>query len=130
MQTLKFEIEINSFDAVEFKRLKEAREQVKKIEDGIRDAYLKSDRFQAVMDLAGYGDYGTKYNPITCINGTRIVTNVQVDLEGEKPKPLQPYIPEKTVNMLLSGKLLNDDQKKALLKRIGFDLDELNTPAA
>lgn len=130
MQTLKFEIEISSFDQDAYNRLKEAREQVKKIEDGIRDAYLKSDRFKAVTDLAGYGDYGTKYNPVTSISGTRIVTNVQVDLEGEKPKPLQPYIPEKTVNMLLSGKLLNDGQKRALLKRIGVDLDDLDTSAA
>lgn len=132
-KTVEFKIDISTFDPEAWKRLVEARKAVADIEADIIKAYAKSERAKAAYDLAGFGDYGTKYNPITRIDASRISTSVNVDIDDGKatasPRPTL-YLAEKTVNMLLSGKLLNDEQKKALLKQVGFDVDALETPAA
>lgn len=126
LKNVEFKIDIQDFDADASKRLKAARDEVAKIEAEITKAYLASDRFRSIRDLSGYGDYGTKYSPITRIENYRVVTSVNVDLVDDKPTAAtRPtlYLGEKTVNALLSGKLLTDIQKKSLLKQIGFDAD-------
>lgn len=127
---IEFTINIADFDKEAFGQLKEARENVAKIEKQITDAYLKSDRFAAACDLAGLSDYGTKNSPITGIDKGRIVTAVYVDIADDAASAAtRPtlYLGEKTINMLLSGKLLDASQKKALLKQIGFDVGSLTT---
>jgi len=126
---VEFKIDIADFDKDGSARLKAAREEVAKIEKQITDAYLKSDRFTAARDLAGVSDYGTKNTPIIGIQHNKIVTTIYADLADEVTVANRPtlYLGEKTINMLLSGKLLDEAQKKALLKQIGFDADNLIT---
>lgn len=125
---VEFKIDIADFDKDGSARLKAAREEVAKIEKQITDTYLKSDRFTAARDLAGVSDYGTKHTPITNIQNNKIVTTIYADIADEAaPSTARTtlYLGEKTINMLLSGKLLDEAQKKALLKQIGFDADNL-----
>lgn len=127
-KVIEFKINISEFDGEAWKRLDAARKEVAKIQTEILDAYQKSDRAKAAYDLAGFGNYGSKYNPNHRIETSRIVTTINVDLGDESvSKPVRHLnLGEKTLNALLNGKLLNDDQKKALLKQVGVDLDELS----
>lgn len=124
---IEFKVSIKSFDGDAWKRLDTARKEVAKIQTEIMAAYEKSDRAKAAYDLAGFGDFGTKHNPIHRIDNDHISTRVNVDLPDDAgSKPVKSlYLGEKTINALINGKLLTDDQKKALLKQIGVDLDEL-----
>lgn len=127
-RSVKFKVDINDFDYAAWQRLQEARKLVEKTEKEIAEAFQKSDRFKAVRDLTGIGDYGQKLSHNCRVEGSRIVASTSVELD-EAVKP-STYVPplnlgEKTLNALLTGKLLDDDQKKALLKRIGVDLDQL-----
>lgn len=126
-RSVEFKVQISDFDAAAWKRLQEAREAVRKIEAEIKSAYEKSDRLTAVRDLAGYGDYGTKFMTNSRIDGGQIVTRTTIDLPEEETvaRAQSLNLGEKTINALLNGKLLDDDQKKSLLKRIGVDLDTL-----
>lgn len=126
---IEFKIDIADFDKDGSARLKAAREEVAKIEKQITDAYLKSDRFTAARDLAGVSDYGTKNTPIISIQHNKIVTTIYADLADEVTVANRPtlYLGEKTINTLLSGNLLDEVQKKSLLKQIGFDADNLTT---
>ncbi len=127
-KVIEFKVSIESFDSDAWKRLDVARKEVAKIQTEITAAYAKSDRAKAAYDLAGYGSYGSKYSPIHHIEGNNISTKINVDLGDEGgAKPVRHLsLGEKTLNALLNGKLLTDDQKKALLKQIGVDLDELS----
>lgn len=124
---VEFKVSIADFDGKAWSSLKEARDLVSKIEKEISDAFQKSERFQAARDLAGFGDYGNKLSTFCQINGSHIVSQTYVDLADETVVAYVPplNIGEKTLNALLTGKLLDDAQKKALLKRIGVDLDTL-----
>lgn len=127
-----FKISISDFDKAAWVRLKEARDLVSKIEKEISDAFQKSERFQAVRDLSGYGDHANKFSSFCRIEDSLIVSSTVVDLADE---PAGTYVPplnigEKTLNALLTGKLLDDDQKKILLKRIGVDLEDLSLSSA
>lgn len=127
-KVVEFKVGIESFDADAWKRLDAARKEVAKLQTEIMAAYQKSDRAKAAYDLSGYGDYGSKHSPIHYIDGNNITTRINVDLGDETgSKPVKPlYLGEKTINALINGKLLTDEQKKALLKQIGVDLDELS----
>ncbi|WP_311272213.1 MULTISPECIES: hypothetical protein [unclassified Rhizobium] len=126
-KNIEFKVNISDFDGAAWKRLEAAHKEVAKIQTEILEAYQKSDRAKAAYDLAGFGSYGTKNNPVHRIEHGRILTNITVDLGDDERAKTVKYLNlgEKTLNALLNGKLLNDDQKKALLKQIGVDLDEL-----
>lgn len=127
---LEFKISISDFDSAAWKRLQAARKEVSNIEAEIMKAYNDSPRMKAALDLAGFSDYGSKLTPVSRIETSRIVTNVTVDtVEPKGTVTRQLYLGEKTINALLNGKLLTDDQKKALLKQVGVDLDELSEKA-
>ncbi|QIG74554.1 hypothetical protein EVC10_046 [Rhizobium phage RHph_Y25] len=130
-RNVEFTVEIADFDADAAKRLSEARNLVSTIEKEIASAFEKSDRFKAVRDLAGLGDMGHKNSSFCRVDGRRIVARTYVELAEEKTAKSTPYLSlgEKTVNTLLNGKLLTDEQKKALIKRLGFDLDDLSETA-
>lgn len=131
-KNIQFAVNISDFDADAWKRLQEAQKQIDGIKKEIIESFQKSDRAKAAYDLSGFGSYGSKYHPVHRIDGSKIVTNITVDIDetsGAKASGPQLYLGEKTINALLSGKLLNDDQKKALLKQIGVDLDSLTEKA-
>lgn len=128
---IEFKISIADFDADAWKRLGDARKEVASIEAEIIKSYKDSLRYKAALDLAGISDYSGKYTPITRIETSRIVTSVNVDTIDDREKPSGPtlFLGEKTINALLSGKLLTDDQKKALLLQIGVDVEGLSEKA-
>ncbi|WP_320196256.1 hypothetical protein RMR10_004480 [Agrobacterium rosae] len=130
-KVIEFKVNISDFDGAAWKRLEAARKEVAKIQTEILEAYQKSDRAKAAYDLAGFGIYGTKYNPVHRIEHGRILTNITVDLgDDERSNPVKHLnLGEKTINALLNGRLLTDRQKKALLKQVGVDLDELSEKA-
>lgn len=106
-----------------------ARLALRKAEKALIDAYMKSDRYKAMCDLAGYGSsaYGkTHVQPI--LQGSRIVCRVMVDLPDETTGP-QLYIDPKTANLLLTGKLLSDGEKRTLLSRLGVDFIDQSVPS-
>jgi hypothetical protein len=125
---IEFMVNISDFDADAWKRLSDARSQVEKIEREISDAYQKSDKFKAVHDIAGNNDFGQKNMSYCRIQGSKITATTSVELVETNPATHQPSLNlgEKTVNTLLNGKLLTDAQKKALVKRLGVDLDTLS----
>lgn len=125
---VEFTVNISDFDADAWKRLSDARKLVEKIEREISESYQKSDKFKAVHDIAGNNDFGQKHMSYCRIHGSKIVANTVVELVETKPTTYQPSLNlgEKTVNTLLNGKLLTDAQKKALVKRLGVDLDTLS----
>lgn len=98
-----------------------ARNALRAAEKALIDAYVKSDRYKAMRDIAGYGSsaYG-KATVQPMLQGSRIVCRVMVDLPDETTGP-QLYLDPKTANLLLSGKLLSDAEKRKLLKRMGVD---------
>lgn len=125
-ESISFRIDISSFDKEAFIELDKARATVRQMEEKIRVSFIKSDRLKAIQDISGTYDGGGKRSVIPRIVGNQIQADVLVDVPDQETAP-KPYfnITEKTANLLLSGKLLNDDQKKALIKRMGFDLDAL-----
>ena len=131
-KNMQFAVNISDFDADAWKRLQEAHNQLEGLKKEIIASFQKSARAKAAYDLSGFGSLGSKYSPVHRIDGPRIVTNITVEIE--EPSGKKAYYPtlnlgEKTINALINGKLLNDDQKKALLKQIGVDLDSLTETA-
>lgn len=130
--TINFKVTIESFDRDAAKAIKLAREQLRRMEADLVSRFYKSDRYRAASDLSGSYDSGGKRSVIPRVIGDYIEAEILVDGSSKNSSKALTYfnIPEKTANLLLSGKLLTDDQKKALIKRMGFDLDALNDPAS
>jgi hypothetical protein len=124
-----FTIAVESFDQSLAAKLSKARAEVASIEREICNAFGKSDRFRALQDIAGNHDMGGKRMVVPpIIVGMHIKAQTVVDVAEKAPAPPAYFnITEKTANLLLSGKLLTNDQKKALIKRMGFDLDNLSS---
>lgn len=126
-EKIEFRISVNDFDKGLGDELKKANAAVSVAENNILEAFAKSDRFKALRDIAGVGSMGSKNSFYPRIYAGQIQADIVVDVAGAEGTAT-PYfnIPEKTANLLLTGKLLTDDQKKALIKRMGFDLDSLD----
>lgn len=127
-EKIEFRISVYDFDNDLGEELKRANAAVTVIEQKILTAFAKSDRLKALKDIAGAGSANIKNSVYPRIYGGQIQADVVVDVAGSKDHAT-PYfnIPEKTANLLLTGKLLTDDQKKALVKRMGLELDSLTT---
>ncbi|MCZ7488215.1 hypothetical protein [Rhizobium rhizogenes] len=131
-KNMQFSVNISDFDAAAWKRLQEAHSQLESAKKEIIDAFSKSERAKAAYDLSGFGSLGSKYSPVHRIDGPRILTSITVEIEeppGKKACHPTLNLGEKTINALLNGRLLDDDQKKALLKQLGVDLESLNETA-
>lgn len=131
-KNMQFAVNISDFDADAWKRMQEAHRQLESIKKEIIDSFQKSERAKAAYDLSGFGSLGSKYSPVHRIDGPRIVTSIRVEVEDSSDNKAQRpalNLGEKTINALINGKLLNDDQKKALLKQIGVDIDSLTEKA-
>lgn len=127
-EKIEFRISVYDFDNDLGDELKKANAAVTVVEQKILAAFVKSDRLKALKDIAGIGSMGSKNSFYPRIYAGQIQADIVVDVAGSEGTTA-PYfnIPEKTANLLLTGKLLTDDQKKALVKRMGFDLDSLTT---
>ncbi|TDR27767.1 hypothetical protein [Aquamicrobium defluvii] len=119
---VKYQVEMAAVDKDLAKAVNDARNALASAEKAMIEAYTKSPRYQAMLDLAGYGGGGYgKVPTYPVIQGPRIVCKVMLDLEQEPTRP-QLYLDPKTANLLLSGKLLSDDEKRHLLKDMGVEL--------
>lgn len=129
-EMINFKIAIASFDGEAAKELHKARSHVRDLEEKIRVSFMKSERCNAISDIAGNYESGSKRSVIPRVNGAYIEADVLVDIPATTAAPYQHFnITEKTANLLLSGKLLTDDQKRALIKRMGFDIAALTEGA-
>jgi len=141
MTYVKFAVPHSKLDADLVSRIKAAEAALIAVREEAQKAYLASDegRGVLVMDAKEYGRSSISFKwpeltPGAATHGFGITVNVQEDYDA-KHLLRQPSVPigEKTLNALLTGKLLTEAQKKALLKRIGVDLDyldDLDTSAA
>lgn len=118
--TVEYKIEAVEIDKDLAKVVADARQALDAAEKALIAAYVKSDRYKALRDMSGFGSGYNKSTFYPAVSGTRIVCRVLIDLPDEKTGP-QIFIDPKTANLLLTGKLLNDAEKRKLLKRIGVD---------
>jgi hypothetical protein len=127
-EQIKFRIDVFDFDHDLGAELKAARDAVFETEKKIIKAFNASDRLKAMRDIAGTSEYVQKNQIYPRINGGHIEAEFLVDLADQSKAPVNYgfNITEKTANLLLSGKFLTDAQKRALVKRMGFDLDALS----
>lgn len=122
--TVEYKVEAVEIDRDLASAVDKARKELAAAEKALIDAYVKSDRYKALCDISGYGSstFGKAHiHPV--LQGSRIVCRVMVDLPDEKNGP-QLYLDPKTANLLLSGKLLSDAEKRKLLKRMGVDFSD------
>lgn len=123
--TIEFKVPVSQIDADVARELKAARDAVQKVETRLIELYSATPRFAAMKDLRGIGggSYG-KGEVYPRIVGAELVCNLIVD---HPVKPASgPYfsVDPKTANLLLTGKLLNDVEKRKLLKRMGLEFDD------
>lgn len=117
-------VEMANVDKDLAKAVSDARNALAAAEKAMIEAYRKSPRYQAMLDLTGHGNSGYGKAPMyPAIAGSQIICKVTVDLESAPPRQ-QLYLDPKTANLLLSGKLLSDDEKRWLLKDMGVDFPD------
>lgn len=123
--TIEFKVPVSQIDADAAKELKAARDVVQKIEARLIELYSATPRFAAMKDLQGNGgsNYG-KGKVYPRVVGTELVVNLIVDHPAKPTSGLYFTGDPKTANLLLTGKLLTDAEKRKLLKRMGLDFDE------
>lgn len=118
---VEYKVEMATVDKDLAKAVADARNVLASAEKAMIEAYRKSPRYQAMLDLTGYGSGGySKATMYPVILGSQIICKVMVDLESA-PTRQQRYLDPKTANLLLSGKLLSDGEKRQLLKDMGVD---------
>lgn len=122
----KVTISPKTIDAGLASALEAAQAVVDKAHADLIAAYKASPRGVGLAEVAKLGSYrGDKLN-----FSWDQYNNMIVSLEfvaDDQPSLAQPYLDPKTANMLLSGKLLSDDEKRVVLKRLGLDF---TAPAA
>lgn len=123
---VEYAVEAQTVDKDLAKAMADARAALAAAEKAMIEAYQKTPRYQAMRDLVGYGSSTYGKSPLyPAIQGSRIVCRVMVDLA--EPSSSQLYLDPKTANLLLSGKLLTDEEKRSMLKRMGVDIAKAGT---
>lgn len=136
MTYVKFAVSYKELDDDLVARLKAAEAELVKVRGEAQQVFLKSAKGLGVTAMAS-----VKYNqPAVTFkwpeisstvptHGFSVSLEVTEDYEAKNRFAVAPAIGEKTMNLLLSGKLLTDAEKKALIKRCGVDLDDLSEKA-
>lgn len=134
MTYVKFAVSYQELDEALVSRLKAAEAELIKVREEAQQQFLQSPKGLGTLaiDCQEYRRTSIQFNwpELTATiptNGFGLTVKVQEDFTVNR-SPTLP-IGEKTLNMLLSGKLLSEDEKKALLKRLGVDLDSLTETA-
>lgn len=127
MAYIKFNIPHSRMDAAKVERLKKAFDELKAIRSEIEADWRASNEGigASAMVSAGF-NYGKPTLNWSVSN--ELTANLEVSQDYDMSRMTSPTglnIGEKTINALLTGKLLTDAQKKALIKRLGVDLSEL-----
>ncbi|MGR9413127.1 hypothetical protein [Rhizobium leguminosarum] len=131
MVYIKFNIPQSRMDAAKVDRLKKAFDELKAIRSEIEADWRSSNEGigASAMVSAGF-NYGKPTLNWSIDNG--LTANLEVSQDHDNSRMIAHTglnIGEKTINALLTGKLLTDEQKKALVKRLGVDLDDLSDKA-
>ncbi|RVK56941.1 hypothetical protein CN162_12815 [Sinorhizobium meliloti] len=126
MTYVKFDIPYSKMDADKVERLKAAFSALKQIRDEIEADWRASPEGLGAQAMHQVG-YGSSKISLSWGDANGLKATVKVSEDFEQKRSLSPSlnIGEKTINALLTGKLLTDEEKKALLKRMGVDLDTL-----
>lgn len=122
---VKFTVNPKSVDERLAKDMTEAQAALNALRIKLIEAYKNSPQGLGVLSIAQSPEYGEKLSTTWDQYGNLIVS-VRIRHE-ENPVKTASYIDPKTTNLLLSGKLLSDDEKRHLIARLGFDLTTLTT---
>lgn len=118
---VQFEVPASNVDREKWQQIDKAQRELDALKSSLLQTFRNSDRFVAALDLAGTKGrtYG-KHEVSVVLDGSTLRVSVPIDLidENDKPKPTLPsvLVDATTVNVLLTGKLLSDDEKRRLLK--------------
>lgn len=106
--------------------LEAAQAVVDKARADLIAAYKASPRGIGLAEVAKLGSYRSDKLKFSWDQYNNMVVSLEFAADPQQ-HVAQPYLDPKTANMLLSGKLLNDDEKRVVLKRLGLDF---SAPAA
>ena len=123
MKDMKFTVKIEDVDATLAAEWRDANKKLRELEENLLTAYRGSERFSMASDMSGIKVHGTKVNMSVSNGNIDVVLRVLLD-DDSNINPLKK-LGDTTVNLLLNGKLLTDDQKRELLRQIGFDVNTL-----
>lgn len=121
--TIICKVTLSDVDKELAKAVHDARYALAAAEAAIVDAYKKSADYRALAAMATTGPYGEKIWPRPRVEGHRIVSLVSVE-KDEAPQPRRVNADPKTLNILLTGNLLTDVEKRQLLKDMGIELSD------
>lgn len=115
----KFTIHQRDMDAAKVERLKSAHVALSAARKEIEDEFKATEHYALLQKMVKAG------NAVTLVwnasNSLDVSYQLQEDFLANRDarKGNQPlYIGEKTINTLLHGKLLSDDEKRALIERV------------
>lgn len=123
MKDMKFTVKLEDVDDVLAAEWRDANKKLRELEEKLLTAYRGSERFSMANDLSGMKGMGTKVNMSVSNGNIDVTLRVQLD-DGVAANPLRT-LDHTTINLLLNGKLLDDRQKRELLRQIGFDVNTL-----
>ena len=120
IRTMAFTVNAIQFNEEAFKAFRAAEQQAEKLRGELIEAFKKSDRFKAAIDLSRTSDYGTKIAPAISLSGGLFHVSLSVDEISPSATPPRPHlhVDPKLVNSLLHGKLLTDAEKRNLIESI------------
>lgn len=120
MSYVKLSVSVKSFAPALFERMKAAEATLAEVRKEIVEAYLATDDGKGVSAIAKPHKYGgEKLTFIWDANGSMAVSLEVTDDGTFANGTRQPlYLGEKTINMLLSGKLLDEAEKRKLLDHV------------
>ena len=130
MAKFTIKIEAHVVDKDKMLAIKRLEENKQKLIYELKQQTIKHPRYLAAFDLAGYSDFNdNKKLPQLTWVGNGFTAEVSMDAVKEPPKPYVQtvHIEPKTLNALLNGKLLTDEEKRKLLKSV-LPADVLNKP--
>lgn len=90
-------------------------------------AYKASPRGVGLTEVAKMGSYRSDRLIFNWDRHNNMIVSLEFEADPEQ-RVAQPYLDPKTANLLLTGKLLNEAEKRALLAHLGLDV--ILTPAA
>lgn len=122
----KVTISANTIDEGLATALQAAQAVVDKARADLIAAYKASPRGVGLAEVAKFGSFRTDKLNFSWDQHNNMVVGLEFAADPQQ-HVAQPYLDPKTANMLLSGKLLSDDEKRVVLKRLGLDFTD---PAA
>lgn len=114
----KVSVKIADVDADLAKAYTEAQKAVTEAAKALIAAYQKSPRYAAALDLSANTSYHGKQHPAIQVQGFELVYSIPVTTDAKAQQSPTLYLGEKTINTLLNGKILSDDEKRKLIENV------------